>query len=82
MTLTEIKKELYRNKPTAHIISVFKRAITYETNFWIDKDTSIKQNVVCYFRVPFEDIGDAVFHPQMAAQLLIRYIVDQQESGS
>lgn len=81
MVLTEIKKELYKQKPTANIISVFKGAITYETSFWVDKDANVKQNIVCYFRVPFEDIGDAVFHPYMASQLLIRYIVNPNENS-
>lgn len=75
MTLTEIKKELYKQKPVAHFISCFKDGLTYETKFIINADTNLKENVSCYFRVPFTDIGDAIFHPQMSAQLLIRYIV-------
>ena len=70
MSNNEIKKDLYRKKPTAffqycrgghlHYISKIKSDIDYQV----------------FFEVPVEDIEDATFYPEMPGYLLIRYISD------
>ena len=80
MTLTEIKKELYKRKPAALFICAGKGGLTYETSFWTGEDTNLRERVTFYFRVPFADMGDATFHHQMEAQQLIRYIVTPENS--
>lgn len=67
MTLTEIKKELYKLNPFAHFISAKKGALYYE---YINED-----NFTILFKVPFEDMGDAAFGKIERAKHLIRYIV-------
>jgi len=75
MTLTEIKKELYKQKPKADIVNVTKSGILYLASLKMD-DGVITRYKVVRFLVPLSDIGDAVFGPQgVESQLLIRYIV-------
>jgi len=68
MTLTEIKKELYKQKPIAKLRYVRKDIIYYET--------TINDNKTIIFAVPVNDIGDADFTSEMDAKLLIRWIVE------
>lgn len=74
-TITEIKKELYRVKPTAKLIHVKKGHLTYKA-VWgggeVNPPTPLFQAI---FMVPFDDIGDAEFLPEMPAQSLIRYLI-------
>lgn len=66
MTLTEIKKDLYKQKPTATLSSIRRGLITY---FCEAKGLPIM------FQIPINDIGDGLFESTMPAHLLIRYIV-------
>lgn len=67
LTLSEIKKELYKTNPFAHFISAKKGNLYYE---YINED-----NFTVLFKVPFEDMGDAAFGKVERAKHLIRYIV-------
>jgi len=67
MTHTEIKKELYRQNPLAHFMGAKKGHMHYRTILVDEKHV--------WFEVPFTDIGDAVFYPDMDAKLLIRWLV-------
>ncbi len=67
MTITEIKKALYKQKPNAHIQFVRKGVVYYYTD--------LEERRV-YFEVPVDDMGDADFMPTMDAKLLNRWIVE------
>lgn len=66
MEKNEIKKLLYKEKPTAHFLKVTKDGIYYTTGFG--------ENTIT-FLVPISEIGEVVWEKEISAQLLIRYIV-------
>ena len=66
MTVNEIKKELYKQKPTAELLHVDKEGIHYEC--------TLIDGTVIYFSVPSNDIQDAKFYHKMEAQHLNRWI--------
>lgn len=66
MMSNEIKKVLYKEKPTAYFKQIEKSIITYHCN------TSLGD---VYFEVPFSDIGDVPFKLTMEAQLLICWLI-------
>jgi hypothetical protein len=66
MNANEIKKELYRNKPTAKFDYIRKGHVLYKT---------LLNEEEIYFNIPIEDIGDATFYYEMESHLLIRWLV-------
>ena len=71
MTTTEIKKELYKQKPVAYF-QFIRMGVAYY-------DALIKGEHFEYtvnFQVPVSDMGDTDFHSEMDAKLLNRYIVE------
>ena len=66
MTLTEIKKFLYKTKPVA----TFQYATRNELHYM----TEDGQGGSIRFAVPIDDIGDAKFAREMESQLLNRWI--------
>lgn len=79
MTLTEIKKALYKEKPLAHLDYCKKDARgLYLLYFCVIGGP--ESDYLQYFRVPVEDIGDGVFPGVMYAQLLIRYIIQPENA--
>lgn len=79
MTLIEIKKALYKEKPEATFIhaSKTKRGIFLVYGCNLDKKSPHPDT---FFEVPVEDLGDGLFGNTMGAQLLIRYIIIQPET--
>ena len=79
MELNEIKKTIYKEKPSAEIIHVKKDGILYDCQ--IDGDQTNEAGRLLYMRVyflvPLTDLGEAPFLRYMPAQLLIRYIIDE-----
>lgn len=73
MTLVEIKKALYKDKPIANLSSIRRGLITYFSE--------IKGEPIM-FQIPINDIGDALLEPKMQAHLLIRYIVQPETTQS
>lgn len=69
MTLNELKKILYKEKPTAKLLSVNRTGIKYTTEI-------AEGPAPVNFFVPMVDIGDGEFMSEMPAQLLIRYLVE------
>lgn len=67
MTINEIKKALYKEKPKALFVSASNVSLTYMC--------FIKEMYQIYFYIPHNDIGDAKFGIEMPAQQLIRWIV-------
>jgi hypothetical protein len=71
MEATVIKKELYKQKPTAKLdfirlgVAYYSAPIEYDS-----KEVKIE------FQVPVSDMGDTDFHPLMDAKLLNRYITN------
>lgn len=63
----EIKKELYKQKPTAFFNFIRKGEAYYCTEL---------NNENIWFKIPVNDMGDADFGSTMKAQLLIRWISD------
>lgn len=79
MELNEIKKSLYKEKPTATIIHVSKSGVLYSTYFDTGKldEFSKRKYENVYFQVPIDDMGESAFLKDMPAQLLIRYIITE-----
>ena len=71
MTLNEIKKALYRQKPAAY------RQLDELNGDWCYYTTVVgldNKPLDVHFIVPRIDMGDAMFGNEMPAQLLIRWI--------
>lgn len=66
MTVTEIKKELYKQKPRAFFLFIRKEVAYYYADL---EQQRVK------FEIPVDDMGDADFGSTMEAKLLIRWIV-------
>ena len=73
MDKTEIKKALYKQKPMAKFNCIIGTTIYYKTTIYSDDKIKVSQNID--FAIPVDEIGDAVFHNEMDAKLLNRYIV-------
>jgi hypothetical protein len=73
MTLTEIKKTLYKEKPDAIFYHCRKDARGLHLLY--SCDLVGENQALIFFRVPMEDIEDGIFPNKMKAQLLSRYIV-------
>jgi hypothetical protein len=69
LTLNDIKKYLYKNKPIAALKNVTADGIWYSCD--IEISTTTYEVLFC---VPLNEIGDTIFERQMPAQLLNRYI--------
>jgi hypothetical protein len=69
MNLTEIKKELYKQKPTANLIYIRKGSAYYESKIMVESEP-----IRIFFEVPVSDMGDADFTSVMDAKLLNRWI--------
>lgn len=69
MTNTELKKELYKQKPQANIRFIRKGVAYYLAD--------LEQERV-NFEVSVDDMGDADFYPTMDAKLLNRWIVNNE----
>ncbi len=67
MEINEIKKALYKQNPKAGIVFIRKGVAYYRC--MLEDGESIQ------FEVPVSDMGDADFHNEMEAKLLIRYMV-------
>lgn len=72
MTTNEIKKALYKQKPTAKLLFIRVGVAYYNT---LVKDSEGNENLI-QFQVPVKDMGDADYYPEMDAKLLNRYIVE------
>lgn len=75
MNLTEIKKELYKQKPSAELVFIRKGIAYYDATLRIDDD-GISAFKTIFFEIPVSDMGDADFTPTMDAKLLNRWLVD------
>lgn len=73
MEINEIKKELYKQKPTAELLYIRKCVAYYDTKIRIS-DKPIIETKTVFFEVPVSDMGDADLLPEMDAKLLIRYL--------
>lgn len=65
MELNDIKKILYKTKPSAYFMYAREGCLYYHTLHPYEY----------FFRVPVSDIGESTYMPEMAAQLLIRYLI-------
>jgi hypothetical protein len=74
MSLNEIKKSLYKEKPKADFVRIKKGKAYYAA--------VINQSQYIGFEVPVEDMGDAEFCDTMDAQLLIRWIMADEINPS
>lgn len=77
MTLTEIKKALYKQKPTAtfHHCRKSLNGVYLVYVCEIGGNTGIPD---VFFEIPVEELGDGLFFAEMESQLLIRYIVQPE----
>lgn len=69
MTTNDIKKAVYRQKPTAHLSLIHNGSVFYTTS--ISTDT---EDEVIHYEIPVTDMGEAVFLIDMPANLLNRWI--------
>lgn len=67
MNTNEIKKLLYKQKPTATLIKK-------KGNVWIYAAALKEPRMYIDFEVPESDMGDAKFENNMEAHLLIRWL--------
>jgi len=67
MNKNEIKKALYRQKPTAQLEMIRKEVAYYYTQ--------LKEGDFIRFEIPVNDMGDADLFVEMDAKLLIRWVV-------
>lgn len=72
MTNTQIKKALYKQKPTAKFDKIRIGIAYYSTMILDDNNEPFYVN----FEVPVNDMGEADYLPEMDAKLLNRYIVE------
>lgn len=72
MDKTEIKKLLYKQKPTAQLSFIDSKKIMYQAKVTAAND---QPAVNVFFEIPLADIGDASFTPEQPAQLLIRWLI-------
>jgi hypothetical protein len=73
LTISEIKKELYKQKPDAKFLFIRKGIAYYDCKIKVVNRTIEYERV--FFNVPISDMGDSDFLPVMQAQLLNRWIV-------
>ena len=73
MNKNEIKKALYKQKPTAEFTCIVGTTLYYKTKVEIDDKT-----ITVDFAIPVDEIGDAVFYKEMDAQFLNRYIIVEE----
>lgn len=73
MDLIEIKKQLYKQKPTSNLIYIRKGVAYYEAKIKIEVDSTLKDKSI-FFEVPVSDMGDADFTSIMEGKLLNRWI--------
>jgi hypothetical protein len=66
MTKDEISKILYKEKPLANLIRVFKTKLVYETK--------VEDNTFT-FEVPIDELPEAGFEVTLPAQFLRRWVI-------
>lgn len=66
--LNAVKKKLYKENHIAKLQSVRKDGIMYQIEL-------MEGNIV--FMIPYEEIGEVIWRPEMEAKHLIRYIVKE-----
>lgn len=74
MNRDNIKKQLYKQKPTATLQRIIKGYAIYTT----DQLRPYEGDV--FFTIPLNDLGDATLYPEMEAHLLIRYLSNETET--
>lgn len=74
MTLNEIKKKLYKEEIYATFTQADKSGLHYIVNHFDINYPTLR------FLIPFDDIGDGRFIHTIYARLLIRYIVQNENS--
>lgn len=73
MTTNEIKKALYKEKPTAHMDYVTNGAVWYTVK--------LNDGTEVFFKVWNEETFGGTFYPTMPAQQLIRWIYQEEENA-
>jgi hypothetical protein len=82
MELNEIKKRLYKSKPKASFVKATKSGLMYVVSLSGSEDGTMGAWINVYFLIPLLEIGEATFEPLVESQLLIRYmIVDENKSS-
>lgn len=76
MEKVEIKKALYKQKPTAELLYIRKGVAYYDTVIKIKEEPHIEYKTL-FFQIPVDDMGDADFLPKMEAKLLNRWLIHE-----
>lgn len=69
MDISEVKKLLYKEDPTAKFVMIRKGVAYYIVHI----------PIIIMFEIPVSDMGDADFFYEMKAKHLIRYIAPGQK---
>lgn len=70
MTKNEIKKDLYKQNPTAVFTHIRKNVAFYKTK--------LENNIEVLFEIPVVDMGDTDFSNEMDSKYLIRWIANYE----
>lgn len=73
MNSTEIRKELYKQKPLAKFVYVRNKIAVYASDITVE---NTDKTIV--FEIPIDDMGDATFTDMMDAKLLSRWLIEVQ----
>lgn len=84
MTITEIKKYLLKQKPTASFMYIRNQNAYYRASIGIgavaDEILGVYElSSEIIFEIPVNDMGSADFNPTMPAQSLNRWILNTEE---
>ncbi len=69
MDKTLIKKEIYKQKPTANLKFIRKNVAYYNCDILVEDINS-----TISFEIPTDDMGDADFYNEMEAKFLLRWL--------
>ena len=75
VTLTDIKKQTYKQQPVAKFINIRngKAFYTFSLSFEGYKDGKLTYEC----QIPISDMGDASFNAEMEAKFLLRWVQEQ-----
>lgn len=83
MTVEEIRKKIYKQKPNARFVKI-RKGMAYYRSEVVDVDSGdgifgdlpVHKLWGIIFEVPVSDMGDADFNADMEARLLTRWILE------
>jgi hypothetical protein len=78
LSIIEIKKALYKNKPKAFLHHVRKIGVKVSIVYMSQLPVPDEKPIDLIFDVPVEELGDGLYAKEMRASMLIRYLVEPE----